>query len=193
MMAEPAAGRHRMAEGSATVDDRQQRAAFVAAVAPHLRAAYGLARWLLGNDADAEDAAQDAYVRAYRHFDGFGGANPRAWLLAIARRCCYSLIARKRPAELGSFDEEVHAPAHAQRLDGPEQAALRADDARRLNAAVAALAVEQREVFVLRELEGLSYKEIADVAGVPIGTVMSRLSRARAQLQRALGAQGETP
>ena len=177
---------------------RQDRAtAFTSVVAPHLRAAYGLARWLLGNDHDAEDATQDATIRAFRHFETWNGVNARAWLLTIVRRCCYTSLAQKRPGELGVFDEDQHsgeadaAPHHAQ-LDGPERAALRADDARLLNAAVAALPVEYREVFVLRELEGLSYKEIADVAGVPIGTVMSRLSRARTQLQTALRAKGET-
>jgi len=166
--------------------------AFTTAVAPHLHAAYGLARWLLGNDHDAEDAAQDAYVRAFRHFDGWNGVNARAWLLKIVRRCCYTLLARTRPGEVGTFDEEEHPDAPGQ-PDDPERAALRADDARLLNRVVAALPVEYREVFVLRELEGLSYREIADVAGVPIGTVMSRLSRARTQLQRALRATGETP
>jgi RNA polymerase sigma-70 factor, ECF subfamily len=186
-----------------TVDRRDQRrdqrqdqvAAFMTVIAPHVRAAYGLARWLLGNDHDAEDAAQDAYVRAFRHFDGWNGTNARAWLLTIVRRCCYTLLARTRAGEIGTFDEDEHSDAtmaHGQ-IDGPERAALRADDARLLNAAVAALAVEHREVFVLRELEGLSYREIADVSGVPIGTVMSRLSRARLQLQRALRATGETP
>jgi RNA polymerase sigma-70 factor, ECF subfamily len=166
-------------------------AAFTSTVAPHLRAAYGLARWLLGNDHDAEDAAQDAYMRAFRHFDGWNGTNARAWLLMIVRRCCYTLLARTRPAEVGVFDEETAHPEAPGQPDDPERAALRADDARLLNRAVAALPVEYREVFVLRELEGLSYREIADVAGIPIGTVMSRLSRARAELQRSLRAKGE--
>ncbi len=179
-------------ERSSAVPRRDQVAAFTIAVAPHLRAAYGLARWLLGNDHDAEDAAQDAYVRAFRHFDGWNGTNARAWLLMIVRRCCYTLIARTRPGDIGTFDEEEHHDGPGQ-LENPERAALRADDARLLNRAVEALPVEYREVFVLRELEGLSYREIADVAGVPIGTVMSRLSRARTQLQRSLRATGETP
>ncbi|HKA90608.1 MAG TPA: sigma-70 family RNA polymerase sigma factor [Haliangiales bacterium] len=166
--------------------------AFRTVVTPHLRAAYGLARWLLGNDHDAEDAAQDAYVRAFRHFDGWNGTNARGWLLTIVRRCCYTFLARTRPGEIGTFEEEEHPDAPGQPED-PERAALRADDARLVNRAVAALPVEYREVFVLRELEGLSYREIADVAGVPIGTVMSRLSRARTQLQRALRSAGETP
>lgn len=175
-------------EMAAPAPRRDQVAVFTTAVAPHLRAAYGLARWLLGNDHDAEDAAQDAYVRAFRHFGGWSGTNPRAWLLTIVRRCCYTLLARTRPGAIGAFDEEQHSDGAdlAGQPPDPERAALRADDARLLNGAVAALPVEHREVFILRELEGLSYREIADVTGVPIGTVMSRLSRARAQLRQAL-------
>jgi RNA polymerase sigma-70 factor (ECF subfamily) len=132
-------------------------------------------------------------VRAFRHFDGWNGTNARAWLLTIVRRCCFNLLARNRPGEIGALDEEAaHPDAPGQPVD-PERAALRADDARRLNGAVAALPVEYREVFVLRELEGLSYKEIADVAAIPVGTVMSRLSRARAVLARSLRAEGEKP
>jgi RNA polymerase sigma-70 factor (ECF subfamily) len=195
-----AAGRSRVAaiEKPSVVPRQEQIAAFMTVVSPHLRAGYGLARWLLGNDHDAEDAAQDAYVRAFRHFDGWNGVNARAWLLTIVRRCCYTFLAQNRASEIGVFDEEEHSAdadatqLHGQ-LDGPERAALRADDARLLNRAVAALPVEYREIFVLRELEGLSYREIADVAGVPIGTVMSRLSRARTQLQKALRATGDTP
>jgi RNA polymerase sigma-70 factor, ECF subfamily len=113
----------------------------------------------------------------------------------IVHRCCYTFLARTRAGEIGDFDEEQHSDdAEPQgQLEGPERAALRADDARLLNAAVGGLPVEYREVFVLRELEGLSYREIADVAGLPIGTVMSRLSRARLMLQKALRATGETP
>ena len=187
---------------ASAVDRRDQRRdaveAFTTAIAPHVRAAYGLARWLLGNDHDAEDAAQDAYVRAFRHFDGWNGTNARAWLLTIVRRCCYTFLAQTRAGVLGTadaFDEEAHsetAGPHGQ-IEGPERASLRADDARLLNSAVAALPVEYREVFVLRELEGLSYREIADVAGVPIGTVMSRLSRARSAFCRSARATGETP
>jgi RNA polymerase sigma-70 factor (ECF subfamily) len=167
----------------------QASAAFTALIAPHLGAAYGLARWLVGNDADAEDVTQDACVRAFRHQADLRSAHARAWLLTIVRRCCYTLLAARRGGALAPLDEDEH-PAPS---DGPERAALRADDARLLNAAVAALPVEQREAFVLRELEGLSYKEIAEVAGVPLGTVMSRLARARAQLQRALRPAREEP
>jgi RNA polymerase sigma-70 factor (ECF subfamily) len=181
-------------EKPSAVPRRDQVVAFTTAVTPHLRAAYGLARWLLGNDHDAEDVTQDATVRAFRHFDGWNGTNPRAWLLTIVRRCCYTFLAQTRAGAIGTFDEEQHSDESdtVGRLEGPERAALRADDARLLNQAVADLPVEYREVFVLRELEGLSYREIADVAAVPIGTVMSRLSRARTQLQKALRATGES-
>ncbi len=179
------------------VDRRNAVAAFTTIIGPHVRAAYGLARWLLGNDHDADDAAQEAYMRAFRHFDSWNGTNARAWLLTIVRRSCYTFLAQRRAGELGLFDEDEHSPstngAVSGQLEGPERAALRADDARLLNGAVGALPVEYREVFVLRELEGMSYREIADVAGVPIGTVMSRLSRARTQLQKALRATGELP
>jgi RNA polymerase sigma factor (sigma-70 family) len=174
-------------------------AAFTRIFEPHLDAAYGLARWLLGNDQDAEDSTQDAYLRALRHFDRFNGTNPRGWLLTIVRSCCYTMLAKTRPGTIGSFEEDEHSQAadvsivHGQRLEGPEQAVLRAEDARLLNAAVGALPVEQREAFVLREIEGLSYKDIAEIAGIPIGTVMSRLARARTQLRNALRDVGEAP
>jgi RNA polymerase sigma-70 factor (ECF subfamily) len=182
--------------GTLRMTEPERVAAFTKVFEPHLAAAYGLARWLLGNDQDAEDSTQDAYVRALRHFDRFNGTNPRGWLLAIVRSCCYTSLAKSKPGTLGTFEEDEHSLAdvsfiHGHPLDGPEQAVLRADDARLLNAAVAALPVEQREAFVLREIEGLSYKEIAEIAGIPMGTVMSRLSRARAQLQQALRAVGE--
>ena len=169
--------------------DPRHATEFMAALSPHLRAGFGLARWILGNDHDAEDVTQDAYMRAFRHMDAFTGKNPRAWLLAIVRRCCYTHLRLRRATPVGVFEEEEHSPANGptyDRFDGPERAALRAGDARLLNDAVAALAVPYREIFILRELEGLSYREIAEIADVPIGTVMSRLSRARAHLQQSL-------
>lgn len=156
---------------------------FERAVVPHLRAAHQLARWLLAGDDAAQDAVQEAYLRAYRHFDGFNGENPRAWLLAIVRNCCFRAL-QKRPAGSDPLPDDLSA-------DGadPEHEAVRKDLSRAINRAVAALRPEQREVFVLRELEGLSYKDIAVVIAAPIGTVMSRLSRARAELQAALAGQ----
>jgi RNA polymerase sigma-70 factor (ECF subfamily) len=154
-------------------------------ILPHARAAWNLARWLLRNDHDAEDVMQEAILRALRSFDGFRGDNPRAWLLAVVRNSAYSFLQQNRARELGTpFDEELHAEPAA---ITPEVLLLRSAQKRSLDEAVDALPVEFREVFVLRELEGLSYKEIAAVARIPIGTVMSRLSRARRQLQSALG------
>jgi len=158
-------------------------------VLPHMRAGYNLARWLLRNDQDAEDVTQEAIVRAFRFFDGFNGDNPRAWLLTVVRNSAYTFMQQNRARELGTeFDEVLHSePAsNGRSSETPEVLILRSAQQRLLNQAVEALPVEFREVFVLREMEGLSYKEIADVARIPIGTVMSRLSRARRQLQAAV-------
>jgi len=162
---------------------------FEAVVLPHMRAGYNLARWLLRNDQDAEDVTQEAIVRAFRFFDGFSGDNPRAWLLTVVRNSAYTFLQQNRTRELGTeFDEVLHSePASNGRTsETPEVLVLRSAQQRLLNESVEALPVEFREVFVLREMEGLSYKEIADVARIPIGTVMSRLSRARRQLQAAV-------
>ena len=162
--------------------------AFEATVMPHARAGYNLARWILRNDQDAEDVMQEAIVRAFRFFDGFNGDNPRAWLLTVVRNAAYSFLQQNRARELGTeFDEVLHSePPAGRAAETPEVLILRSAQQRFVNQAVERLPVEFREVFVLRELEGLSYKEIAGVAGIPIGTVMSRLARARRQLQDAL-------
>jgi RNA polymerase sigma-70 factor (ECF subfamily) len=164
-------------------------ASFEQLVLPHMRAGYNLARWLLRNDHDAEDVMQEAIVRAFRFFDGFSGTNPRAWLLTVVRNSAYTFLQQNRARELGTeFDEALHTEpaANGRTSETPEVLLLRSAQQRSLNEAVEALPVEFREVFVLRELEGLSYKEIADLARIPIGTVMSRLSRARRQLQAAV-------
>ena len=152
-----------------------------------------LARWLLRNDHDAEDVAQEAMVRAFRFFDGFSGPSPRVWLLTVVRNAAFTFLQQHRARELAvEFDEVVHSqPAEARDPETPEVLLLRSAQQRLLGDAVEALPVEFREVFVLRELEGLSYKEIADVARVPIGTVMSRLSRARRRLQTTLARRGQ--
>jgi RNA polymerase sigma-70 factor, ECF subfamily len=154
---------------------------FEQAVLPHLDAAYNLARWLTRSDQDAEDVVQTACLRALQFFDGFHGGNARAWLLAIVRNTFYSWLQQQnRGHELTPFDEEEHpAPAGAD----PEAQLLRQADGRLLRQGFEALPLPFREAIVLREIEGLSYKEIAAVAGIPIGTVMSRLARARRQLQ----------
>jgi RNA polymerase sigma-70 factor (ECF subfamily) len=151
---------------------------------PHLDAAYNLARWLTGNPADAQDIVQEACLRAIAAADRFRGGNTRAWLLTIVRNTCYSNFRARRGQTATAFEEDTHTPEA--RHATPEDIALGDELARDVHGAIAALTSEFREVVVLRELEGLSYKEIADVAGVPIGTVMSRLSRARAQLQQTL-------
>ena len=149
---------------------------------PHLDAAYNLARWLTRNDSDAEDVVQDAYLRAYKYFASFRGENFRAWLLAVVRRAAYDWMHRNRPAEIVSnADMDLEAVA-GEAEDNPETALLHRADANLVNEMIAALPVPFREVVVLRELQELSYKEIAEIAGVPVGTVMSRLARARALL-----------
>jgi RNA polymerase sigma-70 factor (ECF subfamily) len=157
------------------------RARFEQQVLPHLDAAFNLARWLTRNDHDAEDVVQEAMLRAYRFFDGLRG-EARPWLLAIVRNACFSWLQANRPAELQAIDRmelESDAP-------GPEALAARDLDRRRLNQAIAALPVQFREVLVLRELEDLAYKDIARIAEIPIGTVMSRLARARRLLAESL-------
>jgi len=159
---------------------------FEKAVLPHLNAAYNLARWLTRNDHDAEDVVQDAYLRALRFFGGFRGDDGRAWLLAIVRNTCYDFLRSHRPQELTeAFDEEVHTTVDDSQ--SPEVVLLRRADQAVVRRALEMLPLPLREVIILRELEGLSYKEIADAAGIKIGTVMSRLARARARLQQLLG------
>jgi len=157
----------------------------------HLDAAHNLARWLMGNSADAEDVVQEAYVSALAGLDRFRGGDERAWLLSIVRNGCYSSHRRQRVRAAEDFDETRHSDPGASTT--PEQLAIDGDTRRRVQAAVEGLALEFREVIVLREFEGLSYKQIADVIAVPIGTVMSRLSRARMQLQAALAPEGGRP
>jgi RNA polymerase sigma factor (sigma-70 family) len=164
----------------------EKRAEFEAAVLPHLDAAYNLARWLLRSEHEAEDVVQEASVRALRFFGGFRGGDSRGWLLTIVRNVSYTWLRKRRPDELNlSLDEELHG-----REDGardPEGEVLRKADVRSVKEALEALPLELREVIVLRELEGLSYAEIASVAEIPLGTVMSRLSRARSRLRDLLG------
>lgn len=166
---------------------RQER--FEHAILPHLDAAYNLARWLTGSATDAEDAVQDACVRALTFFDGFHGVEGRAWLLTIVRHTCYDWLRKHRRATLLTTSEELErAPDPA---PGAEAEQLRRADARMLQDGLDALPAEYREALVLRELEGMPYREIAQVMGVPIGTVMSRLARGRKRLGEALGVKGE--
>jgi RNA polymerase sigma-70 factor (ECF subfamily) len=158
------------------------RRRFEQLVLPHVDAAYNLARWLTRDDHDAEDVVQEAMLRAYRFFDGLRG-EPRPWLLAIVRNACFSWLRVNRPADLERLDDNA---APEDEVAGPETLAARDVDRRTLNEAIAALPVHFREVLVLRELEDLSYKEIARIAELPIGTVMSRLARARRLLAESM-------
>lgn len=157
---------------------------FDEAVLPHLGSAYNLARWLIRNDADAEDVVQEAYLRAFRLFGSFHGGAGRPWLLAIVRNTCYTWMQRNRAVKLQVDLEETDTEI-ADYLN-PETLLLREADKELLRQALEELSAEFREVIVLRELEGLSYKQIADVAKIPVGTVMSRLARARKRLQQSL-------
>ena len=154
--------------------------AFDQVVLPHLEAAYNLARWLTRNDQDAQDVVQEASLRAFKYWKGFSGRDCRSWLLAIVRNTFYSWVRQRsvQPelTETGEFDDVDDAP-------NPENLLLQNAGRDMLEAALADLPAEFREAIVLREMEGMSYKEIADITSVPIGTVMSRLARARKRMQ----------
>jgi RNA polymerase sigma factor (sigma-70 family) len=169
---------------------------FNAIIAPHLDAAYNLARWLTRSADDADDVLQEACLRAFRYSGGFHGGDGRAWLLRIVRNTTYTWLQQnRRSAGDVEYNDDIDGlqvpgdpgdePMH--RSD-PQHQLLRAADQQLIDAALARLPCEYREVLVLRELEDMSYKDIADIAGIPIGTVMSRLSRARAQLRRCVDA-----
>jgi RNA polymerase sigma-70 factor (ECF subfamily) len=163
--------------------DAEDRLRFEQLVLPHVDAAFNLARWLLRRREDAEEVAQEALLRACRFFRGFHGGDARAWLLQIVRNTCYSWLEKNRPRELMvEFDEELHP----QPVATPESIAIADEDRERLSRALETLPPRFREVLVLRELEGCSYKEIAAITSIPIGTVMSSLSRARRQLYSLL-------
>jgi RNA polymerase sigma-70 factor (ECF subfamily) len=165
--------------------DSRDRLRFEQLVLPHVDAAFNLARWLLRGRDEAEDVAQGAFLRACRFFQGFQGGDARAWLLQIVRNTCYAWLEKNRPLEQSvEFDEELYLWIDC----SPETLAIAGDDRERLTRALDALPTRSREVIVLRELEGCSYKEIAAIASIPIGTVMSSLSRARRQLGLAMDA-----
>src|SRR5256884_241593 len=166
---------------------KEELMSFEAAMLPHLDAAHNLARWLLRNEQDAQDVVQEAYLRAFRSFSGFHGTNGRAWLLTIVRNTSYTLLKKNHAVDLTTnFDEEIHATGH----DSVSPATIleHSEDAQLIKEAMDELAAEFREILILRHQEGLSYKEIADIAQIPQGTVMSRLARARAKLKQCLEA-----
>jgi RNA polymerase sigma-70 factor (ECF subfamily) len=160
---------------------------FEAMMLPHLDAAHNLAKWLLRNEQDAQDVVQEAFLRAFKSFGGFHGSNGRAWLLTIVRNTSYTLLKKKGVADLTTpFDEQIHAS------DGESVSAAtileRSEDAELIRKAMDLLPAEFREILMLRHQEDLSYNEIGDILKIPIGTVMSRLARARAKLKQCLAA-----
>ena len=163
--------------------EKEKLARFEQTILPHLDAAYNLARWLTRNEDDAEDMVQEAYLRAFKFFDAFRGADGRAWLLTIVRNTCYTWLQQNRLQEVTTlFDEETHS-VDSEALN-PATLLLESADHQILTQALNELPLEFREVLVLRELEGFSYKQIADIANIPTGTVMSRLARARERLKK---------
>jgi RNA polymerase sigma-70 factor, ECF subfamily len=167
------------------VHDQKKLDGFEALVLPQLGAAYNLARWLTRNDHDAEDVAQEAYLRAFRFFDGFRGGDVRAWLLTIVRNTYYTWLTNNRLRDLSSPLEDEEWELESKAPD-PELNAIQTSERHRLEQAIEELPTEFREVLILRELEGMTYKEISDITDIPLGTVMSRLARARKRLQQCL-------
>ena len=169
-------------------------ARFGAVVLPHLGDAYALARWLTGNTTDAEDVVQEACLRAFRGIGGFTGVNARAWVLTITRHAAFTWLGKNRSSALMMVDDleelerrELSQGAAMPGQETPEAALIAKADAARLEAAIAQLPLPFREALVLRDVQGLDYREIAQVTKVPIGTVMSRLARARRRLMTDIG------
>jgi RNA polymerase sigma-70 factor (ECF subfamily) len=186
----------RKAVGSPMMDERLKARRFETIVMPHLDSAYNLARWLTRNDADAQDVVQEACLRAFKYFDGFDGQYANAWLLKIVRNTCYTWIKQNRPTEeampLDDNLDEVDCNDSAMQINAsglgrsPESLLSEGRDARRVDELIKRLPPAYREIVILREMDEMSYREIADIVGVPIGTVMSRLARGRQMLQSAL-------
>src|SRR6266566_5455224 len=166
---------------------REDLLSFEAAMLPHLDAAHNLAKWLLRNEEDAQDVVQEAYLRAFKSFGGFHGSNGRAWLLTIVRNTSYTLLKKNHAVDLTTtFDEEIHGSGRES--VSPATILEHAEDAELVKQAMDELPAEFREILALRHQEGLSYKEIADISQIPLGTVMSRLARARDKLKECLAA-----
>jgi RNA polymerase sigma-70 factor (ECF subfamily) len=182
---------------NAANDDPEKARRFRDAALPHLDDAYTLARYLLRDAADAEDAVQECYLRAFKHFDSYRGPAMKPWLFAILRNVCRAEFARRASSPTGTIEDvaenEEQTPLWHEAQETPETQMLRRWDSDTIRRLVAALAEPFRETFVLREINNLSYREIADVAEVPVGTVMSRLARARAMLRSAWMAEEEQP
>ena len=194
MVRAPSGGRTDRPQIRQAVDQDRAAELFHQIVVPHLADGLALARWLAGNASDAEDIVQDACMRALRGLDGYRGGSARAWLLTIVRNTAFSWLARQRSSalvmvgDLADIDEatSANAPGGAELQPTPESELMRQVDQRTVTAAIAALSLPTREVLVLRDINGCSYKEIAEVLNLPIGTVMSRLARGRQQLAAAV-------
>jgi RNA polymerase sigma factor (sigma-70 family) len=158
-------------------------------ILPHLNAAYNLARWLTRNEPDAQDVVQEAYLRAFRFFGGYQGGDAKSWLLTVVRNTFYTWRHREKRMETIPFDEITHSPhlSAAGETPNAEQQLVHEARADALRACIEALPLEYREVLVMRELEEMPYRQIAEVVALPIGTVMSRLSRARKRLEECAG------
>ena len=175
-----------MSEERKHLEQRNNLQLFEATLLPHLSAAYNFARWLLRDESGAEDVVQESYLRALKYFSGYHGGDSRAWLLTIVRNTSYNWLQQNRARELiNPIDDATEALA-ATNDANPETVLLQRIDQDLLREALSELPIEFREVLILREMEGLSYKEIAALAELPIGTVMSRLARARARMQQRL-------
>ena len=175
-----------MSEERKHLEPRNNLQLFEATLLPHLSAAYNFARWLLRDQSGAEDVVQESYLRALKYFSGYHGGDSRAWLLAIVRNTSYNWLQQNRSRELMNQIDDDPEALSATTDTNPEIVLLQRIDHDLLKQALSELPIEFREVLILREMEGLSYKEIAALAELPIGTVMSRLARARARLQQRL-------
>ena len=174
-------------QGHEEQNSAQERelASFEEMMLPHLDAAHNLARWVMRNEQDAQDVVQEAYLRAFKSFSGFHGSNGRAWLLTIVRNTSYTLLKKNRAADLTTpFDDEIHASSRES--VSPAAILVHAEDAELMNSAINDLPAEFREILTLRHQEELSYQEIGEILKIPVGTVMSRLARARAKLREYL-------
>jgi RNA polymerase sigma factor (sigma-70 family) len=182
---------HRLHEDKSIVPGQDDHARFANLVLPHLGDAYSLARWITGSRADAEDVVQDACLRAFRAIGGVVDATARPWVLTIVRNTAYTWLRKNRPSTV-LVVEDLEAVENARAIPGdpdsetPESALIAKTDAADLEAAIAALPMSYRETMVVRDIQGLSYREIAEVTAVPIGTVMSRLARGRSRVLNAI-------
>jgi RNA polymerase sigma factor (sigma-70 family) len=171
------------------VDDTSDQARFAEVFLPHLVDAFRLARWIAGSRADAEDIVQEASMRAFKNIRGFSGGDPRAWVLTIVRNTSYSWLTKNRPKVLvlsEDLDQRTQERIEQEDPQTPETALIAKLDAQQVRTAMASLPIPFREVLVLREIHDLDYRTIAEVAALPIGTVMSRLARARNMLAAAI-------